>query len=441
MQRHLRIPAALAALDALALVAEAPTARGSGGVQLAPALSPDGAAKDAPPPESVVEDRAWKFCRVRLDLLVATAGSNRIAAHEEKLVALGENFDLHAEVPLGSGERNALVRFDARLRASLARSPGVLYHVTTDAVLVSAIGFQSSDVGRDQVRQAFMDIADQSTHLQEAWVSPELTARIVLAVQVSPVFGREDDPLAALRAPTADMQGFRVEAYLKEKDAMTLLDQASLSATPGHDVGFSLSRFGVDTPGVHPALRLGSPLTVVEPVRAADSGYLATHEVAQRDADTKFLQANTIVPDDAYMLANEVDRKPVAVQPAYKKANNKLSPKKRKALEDRQHVQAVHDWVVERSKHLPSGDAVPEGFGREELSLHLMLLNATESTVQVEVRVDGHLKLPHEEEYTSLTRTFVEAMPRGEPFDIAISELVRDKAADSDYVLRVTPQQ
>jgi hypothetical protein len=399
----------------------------------------------APPLGAVALDGAWNVCRVRVSVLLNTRGQSRVVTGREQLLALGENVDFSREVPLVSGDRHALVRLRVRLRASVARTPGVLYSLTTEAELASAIGFTSDDVGREQVRSALLDIADGGARLAEAFVSPELDARIVVAVTADPVFGRE--PLvgaAALAAPaSAQLWQMRVEAVSKEGPVQTLLETTHLQAALGMPASFAMSRFGGGSGAVHPALRLGSTVRLVEPEAVAVSGYEKDHVVGTARADGSFVAEHAVALEDRYVDDHVVqtDRTDDPRHFTIRRANTKISEKKRQQLLDRKRIAAVREWVIERSKTLPGGEHVPEGFDREELSLEIVPLHATESSLQAELRLVGRVRLPRETEYTEVAATWIELLPLGETYEISVAELVREGDQKYDYLLRITPQQ
>lgn len=411
-------------------------------VQLAPAM-PAFRPDENAPPEAVVEERSWRLCRVRTKVLLNMPDRSAVVLDDQRLLALGEFLDVSRDVPITWGSRAAIVRLRVRVRASVAKSPGVLYMVTTSAELVSAIGFESNEIGREQVRHAVLDVSESGTRVHEAWVSPEIQARLVVALAAEPVFGRaEPTALELLRPPPVDMHRFKVEALLKERETLTLLDQADLSALAGQDAVYSMGRFASEAATLHPVLRLGARLRLVEPRRVPESGFEKTHAVEQIPARRDYLIDHGWDPDSGFMAEHELlaDTSDDPRSFTIRGKNNKISKKKREKLVAQQQVQAVREWAIERSKTLPSGEAVPDGFGRESLTLRITPLHATASTLQIVLRIEGHVRLPHEDALTAIATNVLEHLPRGEPFDIAVSELVRDAASDYDYVLRITPE-
>jgi hypothetical protein len=404
-----------------------------------PALRAD----EQAPPEAVVQEESWRLCRVRTKVLLNMPDRSTVVLDDQRLLALGEFLDVARDVPITWGERAAIVRIRVRVRASVAKSPGVLYMVTTEAELASAIGFESNEVGREQVRHAILDVSGPGARMQEAFVSPEIQARLIVALAAEPVFGRaEPTTQDLLRPPPMDIHKFKVEALLKEGETLTVLDQADLSALSGHEAVYSMSQFAAEASPEDPVLKLGARLRVVEPRTVPPSGFEKTHSVEQVPAQRDYLIDHGWNPDSGFMAEHEllVDKSDDPRSFTIKSKNNKISKKKREKLVAQQQIQAVRDWAVERSKTLPSGDAVPEGFGRESLTLRITPLHATASTLQVELRIEGHVRLPQEDALTPLATTILEHLPRGEPFDIAVSELVNDSASDYDYILRITPE-
>ena len=415
----------------------------AGTIQLAPAMPAVADDAQAPPADSVVEERAWRLCRVRTKVLLNMPDRSTVVLDDQRLLALGEFLDVSRDVPITWETRAAIIRLRVRVRASVAKSPGVLYMVTTEAELASAIGFESNEIGREQVRHAIVDVSGPGAKMQEAYVSPEIQARLIVAIAADPVFGREEPTtLDLVRPPPVDIHHFKVEALLKEGETLTPLDEAALSALAGHEAVYSMARFAADQATVHPALKLGSSVRLVEPRKVSPSGFEKTHEVEQRPAGREYLIDHGWDPDSGFMAEHEllVDKSDDPRSFTIKGKNNKISKKKREKLVAQQQIQAVREWAIERSKTLPSGEAVPEGFGRESLTLRITPLHATASTLQVELRIEGHVRLPGEDALTAIATDVLEHLPRGEPFDIAISELVHDTASDYDYILRITPE-
>jgi hypothetical protein len=60
--------------------------------------------------------------------------------------------------------------------------------------------------------------------------------------------------------------------------------------------------------------------------------------------------------------------------------------------------------------------------------------------VQVELRVEGRLTLPREDLPSTIAFKVIEHLPRGQAFEIAVSELVHHRASDYDYIIRITPE-
>ena len=427
-------------LGLLALLAAA--AASAEPIQLAPALTRADDAPAAMPDVATIEEHAWKLCRVHTTVLLNMPERSIKVVSDERLLALGEALDIEKEVPMTSGTMAALVRFRVRLRASVAKTPGVIYHVTTEALLASAVGFESDEVGRSQIRHAMLDISGPGTKLHEAYVSPELSARLVVAVEAEPVLGREEPTIQELVAPpSSEIRHFRVEAFLKERDVLSPIDQMTLAALDGQSAVFALSRFNAENVAAKDDRPLGD-VTIGTVRRAQVTGFEKDHVVTERPAERSDAQLTSSQPDQDFLAEHAVT--PTSDGPAathsITRKNPKLSKKKREKIVAQQQIQAVRDFAIERSKTLPSGEDVPEGFDRYWFEVRLTPLNVTRSMMQVELRVEGRLKLPHEELPSTIAMNVVEQMPRGDTFELAVSELVHDHASDYDYIIRITPE-
>lgn len=431
-------PRLAAAGGLIALLAVAPAEAGEP-VRLAPAL-PRTEQPAAPPPEAVIREESWRLCKVRTTVLLNMPERSVKVAHDERLLALGESVDLERDVPITSGSLAALVRFRVRVRAALARSPGAIYHVTTEALLASAVGYDSDEVGQSQIRHAMLDINGPGARLHEAYVSPELRARLVVAVEAEPVLGRaEPDPMQLLSPQAAEIHRFKVEAFLKEGEVLAPIDQMTLAALEGQDAVYAMSRFSAE-PVAAKERPLGSA-SVADVDFVEGSGFEKDH-VVPRTAPVRAPVRDSPQPDSSFIDEHAVEPHRDGPQGNHviKGKNPKLSKKKRAKIIEQQQIQAVRDFAIERSKTLPSGDAVPEGFDRTWFEVHVTPLHVTPSVVQAELRIEGRLKLPREEAITTIATKVIEHLPRGESFEIAVSELVRERASDYDYVIRITPE-
>lgn len=417
-----------------------PAAAASEPVQLAPPLA---APQDTTPAADVarVKDASWRLCRVRTTVLLNMPDRSLKVVTDERLLALGESIDIERDIPMTSGSLAALVRLHLRIRASLARNPGVIYHVTTDAMLASAVGFESSEVGESQIRHAMLDVTGPGTRLHEVYVSPQLKARLIVALEAEPVFGREaENQLDLLTRPVSKIHRFKVEAFLKEREHLSPIDQMTIAALEGQDAVFALSRFTAASVAKDER-RLGTA-SVATVTRSSPSGFEKDHVVRGTHANVSSVDLTSSQPDDSFMSEHRVV--PSSDGPKVKRTlripNKKMSKKKREEIVALQQVQAVQDLALERSKTLPSGDAVPEGFDRTWFELHITPLHVTSSMIQAELHITGRLKLPREDAISTITTTVVEQLPIGEAFDIAVSELVHDTASDYDYLVRITPE-
>ena len=408
-------------------------------------LAPNPEETEVPASEvRAAEPRAWKLCRVRTSILASTGGRTEVAFEDESVLFHGETLDLEREVPLESNGRAALLRLKARIRAAVARDGGVIYHVTTQGTLGSAIGFASDEVGRDQTRHAYMEFEDTSTQLLEVYVSPSLGARLVLGLSVEPIFGREDTSLEdALRpAEMGPVVVFHVESLLREGDKVRLLESAPLTARLGRDVVFSLARLAAQPPEVDPAHPLGGNVLVRDLARLPDSGYGDDHSVELQAFRGDYKKAHAADVDTSFVAAHEVanETKDDPRHWTYKAKTRKLSRSQKERILRQQEIALVKEAADLRSRTLPSGETLPVGLHREDFALHLTPLHVSATSVQVEIRIVGHVKFPGEETLTSLDAVFVEELTRGEPFELGLVELARGGEPASDYIFRIQPE-
>lgn len=411
------------------------------GVVLAP--GPGAASAPGPSETTVVEDRSWKLCEVTASILATAPGRSIVAGEKQALVYLGEQLDIEADVTIPVAQGIAMVHAKARLRAAAATEEAVTYFINSDGILRSTIGFRSEAAGRDEFRSEMLIVSDESTRLHEIFALPEQSLRVVMVLRVRRVSGRQEQ--TALQMVTAarasDIRRFRVQAFLKDGATEHPLENASLSALDGHEASLALTRFQAEAQGAKP---VGLPaaqtvrkvqMTGVPETPAKEMG--AVHPLAADDRFQERIDAlqRSLKIDPTVDLGKKL---PGQVDP--KATPKKMSARKKAKLQEQQKEVEVRRWAIEQSKTLPSSSAVPEGFQREELLISVTPLRATAESLQIELTLRGHLKLPGEDQYTSIDATTVEQVRFGETLEVGLADLVRKDQPRYDYVLRITPE-
>lgn len=417
------------------------TSASLGRAQLAP-VSPDTGTSAAPAP--VVGAAAWKLCRVRVSVLLNGPFGSRLVREDLEPLFHGEELELEGDAEVTEPDRHARIHYRLRLRAALAHDEGVTYQVTTAARLAAAIGYEGAAAGDDQVRHAFLDITDPATRLHEAFAARQPPLRLVIGVAAEPIGGQAVSPTDALSPPgDAELQRFRVEVLLREGEQETLLDQSELAALPGREAVFSLGRLQARRPEpTDPERRLGEGVRARRLGRIEDSGFGDRHRVPLERADTGWHEGHVGDEDDDFLREHvvELDDEDQPRHVRVSRRARKLSRGKRRRLREQQEVAAALAMARERARTLPSGDAVPSGFVREELTLLLTPLHASLGFVQAELALVGQVRLPGEDELTPVNVRFIEELIRGEPFELGLAELAREDPPAYDYVFRLTPQ-
>jgi hypothetical protein len=295
------------------------------------------------------------------------------------------------------------------------------------------------------VRHSYFDVTDPLDRLHEAWHSQALRARIVLALSAVPVFGR-DEPLLPGMRQGAELHGFRVEAYLREGESMTLLAKGDLTAAEGSDAELSFGQLGGrDAPPIDPSHRLGAGVTVKDLAHRNVTPYMDEHRVEREKADASYAEEHAVeLGDEAtedFLREHRVklDRAEGPTRTfTIKQQRIKLSKKKREKLRTQAQIAAAQEIARERARTLPGGEDLPEGFQRETVRIRIRVLHASRFHVQAEIHLEGHVRLPGESEATRLTATFVEELERGEPLEIGLAELARGGEPMYDHVFLVT---
>lgn len=415
------------------------------GTELAPALKPDdpGLAPQPGGPEESAKEPSWRLCEVTASLLATAPGRSIVADETTGFVYLGEDLDLLTDVTVPLPQGTALVHARMRLRAAAATSKGVTYFIASSGALRSTIGFQHPMTGQDQFRNEMLEVTDTGTRLHEVFALPDLSLRVVAVLKVRPVAGREETSvLESLRDPVAGtIRRFDIEAHLKEADRMEPLERATLSTMDGRTARLSLTRFGIEGTGGLPKGMPGVPTvrTIQVPgapaTSAEDMGAVRQVPADRRFQDRVDALQRSIRMDPTVDLGQKLPG-----QRDLPGTPRKISAAKRKKIQELQKRQAIRDWAIEQSKKLPSSEAVPEGYDSEELSLEVTPLRVTQTSLQVEIRLRGRIKLPKEEAHTAIDATLVEQLRFGETLELGIAELVREGEPLYDYVLRITPE-
>lgn len=426
--------------SALLLIAGSASAAG---VQLA---GPSAASAPAPAAQ-VVEDPSWKLCEVTASLLSTSPGKSVASDTRRQYLYLGESMDVESDVTIAVPGGTALVHARARLRAAAATERGVAYFVSSEGTLRSTIGFRHEQAGREQLRSELVEVGDAGTRLHEIFALPDLGLRVVMVLRARPVHDRHEPSLRE-RAGLADTVGtlrrFKVEALLKHGDVVQPLEQAMLQSIDGREAGLSLSRFSAEGAGGRPVGMPGAP--AVKPVevprvptaRATDLGAVASVPADRRfQKDIENLErAMRMDPtlDLGVKLPGQYDAAP---QP------RKMSARKRAKLQKLMVTKEAHDAAVESSRRLPTDGPEPAraGMQREQLQLTLTPLRATPDSLQLQIGLRGHVKLPGETAFTSVDASTVEQVRFGESFELGLAEWVRPDAPLYDYVLRITPER
>lgn len=410
------------------------------GVQLA---GPGSASAPAP---QVVEDASWKLCEVTASLLSTSPGKSLASDARRQYLYLGESMEIESDVTIAVPGGTAMVHARARLRAAAATEHGVSYFVSSEGTLRSTLGFRHEQTGQDQLRSELVEIGDAGTRLHEIFALPDLGLRVVMVLRASPAHEREEPSLRE-RAGIADTVGtlrrFRVEALLKQGDVFQPLEQAMLQSMDGREAGLSLSRFSSEGAGGRPVGMPGAPaVKPVEVPRVATTRAAEMRAVASVPADGRFQKdvenlerAMRMDPtvDLGVKLPGQYDAPPQA---------RKMSARKRAKLQRLMVNKEAHDAAVESSRRLPADDAAqaPSGLQREQLQLTLTPLRSTPDSLQLQIALRGHVKLPGETAFTSVDASTVEQVRFGESFELGLAEWVRQDAPLYDYVLRITPE-
>jgi hypothetical protein len=443
------MPRPLAPALTILIVLASPHARAAeaagpaGGTVLAPAGGVAGrdAAEAA---ETLVEDRSWKLCEVSASLLATAPGRSIVASEKTGYLYLGETLDLESDVTVPVAQGTALVHARVRVRAAAATQAGVTYLIASDGVLRSTIGFRHPVAGQDQFRQEVLEVGDGGTRLHEIFALPDLGLRVVMVLGVRPVSGREEQTARQMLAPPVPGQArrFRIEAFLREGDRFEPVEQATLSTMDGREAGMSLTRF--TSAGAEGGLPRGMPRapavkTIAVPgvpeTSAAQMGAVTTVPADRKFQERVETLQRSLRMDPTVDLSSKLPgQRDLPATP------RKISPNKRKKIQEMHERAAIREWAIEQSKKLPASEAVPEGYDREELELTLTPLRASVSSLQVEIRLRGRIRLPKEEAFTAIDATTVEQVRFGEPLELGVAELVREGEPLYDYVLRITPE-
>jgi len=402
--------------------------------------SPDAPQAEPAEPSGEV---AWRLCRVKMTLLLTAGGRSQVVHEEERALFHGEVMELEGDAQGDAGSRAVLFKWQVRLRAAVARPDGVLYQLTTSVRLASTVGFSSDLVGQDIVRHAFPEISDRSAILHELFAMPDPPMRLVLAMTAEPIGGRVEPMTRSLAVPRfEDRERFAVEVVLREGDSDKLMDRVEIQTTPGKPAKYAFARLDARRKDAgDPERRLGEGVRVRDLGHLDDSGYGDTHVVHGRRIEPSWDPRDAESADSGYLATHEVpiDGDDDPAHFTMKVKSRKLSKRKQAKLREQQEILAAARAAQDRARNLPASEAVPEGFEREQLAIEITPLHAGEQFLQAEVRVHGALRLPGEREETPVDLDFVEQLERGEPFELALVELLRGPGSSYDYVFRITP--
>lgn len=426
------------------LLAALPSRAAADGVVLAPGPGQAGSeAARAEDETARIENSTWKLCEVTASLLALSPGRSTVAEETKAFVYLGEDLDLRADVTVPLPQGTALVSARTRLRAAAATQRGVTYFIASSGVMRSTIGFQHPVTGQDQFRQEMLSVDDGSTRLHEVFALPDLGLRVVLALQVRPVSGREEPSvLESIRDPVVGTtRRFQVEAFLKDADRLDPLEQATLVTMDGRTARLALTRLGSEGAGGLPASMPGVPSVRMIHVPGAPSS-TAEEMGALRSvpADRRFQERVEALQRSIRMDPTVDLGKKLPGQRDLPGTPRKISPSKKAKIQEAQRAAAVRKWAIEQSRKLPASGDVPAGWDSESLVLEISPLRTTQASMQVELRLNGRLKLPREEAYTAIDIVLTEQLRFGETLEVGIAELVRDGEPLYDYILRITPE-
>jgi hypothetical protein len=409
------------------------------GATAEPARSDDAAPSEA----GSAVDGGWRLCQVSLSLLLTSGGRSQVLREESRALFHGEVIELDGEAQAQEGSRLAVLRYQVRLRAAMARPDGVVYHLTSSARLTSTIGFSSELVGRDEVRHAFLDIGDPGARLHEVFAMPDPAVRLVLGLSAAPIVGRAGKPRPAVGPATFENpEVFRIEVVLREGEVDKLIDSVQLTTTSGRPASYAVGRLDARRREAgDPERRLGDGVRAVDLGSLRDTGYAARHALAQRPADRGWHERHVEAPDDDYLEDHEIrlDDEDAPRHSTIRVKTKKLSKRKQEKLRAHQEILEAARMAQRQARTLPSGEDVPGGFLREELSLSVTPLHAGLQFVQAEVRLRGAVRLPGDEDVTPIDLDFVEQLERGEPFELGLVEVLRGGGSKYDYVFRIIP--
>lgn len=404
------------------------------------------AATPVDPAEIPVDERPWKACRLTLVTLLNSGRNSQVVAREEHTLFHGERLDVARDIPVAqgnpSGDRQVLVRLRARVRAEVSRVGGVVYSVTSEAVLASAIGAEAAEVGQQQLRSAFLALGPGTQAMHEAFASTTLGLRVVLSLSVTPLLGEEDGMPAAPLQVDAALERFRVEALWREHDEWRVLEQADLTASRTRSARLQLGGFGTEGAllgdRAHP---LGPGVETRELGGLPDSGFGDERRVELQRFDEVTRGVDVRELDEGYVAEGTImrhrDDEPPHV--TIRAKTRKMSKAKQEKIRQLLEIQAARRAAIERARSLPGGADVPAGYEHQHLTLHVTPLHASAQHVQVEIRLTGSVRLHEKGPATPVDARFVEELERGESFDVPVLELLEGGLPEYDYVLRITP--